>query len=53
MKATFYHPIIGNFTLENIINIQPSGKNLWSVCYDDYSTEEVEGKLVEAGTESF
>ena len=53
MKVTLYHPITGNFTLENIINIQPSGKNLWAVCYDDYSTEEVEGKLVEVGTESF
>ena len=53
MKATFYHPITGTFTLEGIINIQPSGSSLWSVCYEDYSTEEVEGKLMEVGTENF
>ena len=39
---------LGTFTLENVENIQLDGSNeKWSVMFDDYEVQEIDGQLVE------
>ena len=39
---------LSTFTLDNVENIQYNGSNgKWSVMFDDYEVQEVDGQLVE------
>lgn len=39
---------ISTFVLENVSNIQWNGSNnTWSIMFDDYETQEVDGQILE------
>lgn len=47
MTAVF-RDSLSTFTLDNVENIQFDGSNgKWSVIFDDYEVQEVDGQLVE------
>ena len=52
INATF-RDSIGTYTIENVAQIVPTGKNLWSVMTADYEEQEVQGELVEILKEGF
>lgn len=44
---------IGAFALENVAQVVPVCRNIWSIMYADYSEEEVQGELLEVIAEGY
>lgn len=44
---------IGTYNLDNIVQVVPVSRDIWSIMYADYETEEVQGELVEIIAEGY